>query len=205
MSSNPIAIFMSDNNRLYLTKTIYVMHKDLGGTLPYTHFKSVMYKQMEIWLKSIKIRNGITPEDLNTEFLRKNAYICEPNVVNGINLESDTNVYRLGTNITSYDENDNIISEVKSFKNLMAADYGSINVWKDINITTNPTKYRNGNRIPNDRISRHIRNNDRNPGGYQTSADKSSLNNLSRGYGNAMSELIKKNDELRKKQTQMLL
>lgn len=205
MSSNPIAIFMSDDNRIYLTKIIYNMHKDLGGTLPYTHFKSVMYKRMEIWLKSTKIGNDITPTDLNKEFLRKNAHISEPNIVNGINLSSDANVYRLGTNITSYDENDNIISEVKSFKNLMAADYGSINVWKDINITTNPTKYRNGNRIPNDRISRHIRNNDRNPGGYQTSADKSSLNNLSRGYGNAMSELIKKNDELRKKQTQMLL
>jgi hypothetical protein len=204
MQGNLIDRFMSIDNQIYLNKVIYQLHKDNGGTLPYTHFKSIVGKQMAIWLKNIRFGWDMTLGGLNDAFCTQNANIYERNNVNGIDLEADANVYRLGTNITSYDENDNIVSEVKSFKNLMAADYGSINVWREINVTNDQAKYRNNNRIQVDRRSRHIRHNDRTPGGYHASAEESSLNGISRGYGNAMTDLIKKHEDLRNSYNKVL-
>lgn len=205
MTSNLIDRFMSIDNQIYLNKTIYQLHKGLGGTFPYSHFKSIVNKHMAMWLKKIRFGWDMTLDDLNNAFCVQNANIYQLNTINGIEVEADVNVYRLGTNITRYDENDNIVSELKSFKDFTAADYGSINVWKEINITTDPSKYRNRNKIPIDRKSRHVRHNDRSPGGYHASAEESSLNGISRGYGDAMVGLIKKHEELRKNYDHVLL
>jgi hypothetical protein len=200
-----IDLFMSLDNQTYLTKYIYNLHRQNGGTLVYSYFKSVVPKQMSGWLKNIRFNQYMALQQINDLFCRGNGQLYEKNYSNGIEIQADTNVYRLGTNITGYDDEGNITSELKSFKNLMAEDYQSINVWKKVEVDAKPSHFRNNNKIPVYQSSMNTRHYDRTVNGFaESNPERASLNTNLSGYGSDFQKLISKHDALYKKDNTLL-
>jgi len=97
----------------------------------------------------------------------------------------ETNPYKLNARIDHYDRNGNYSYEIKNYKDLSAVDMEQLRVWELLSVETDSSKYRHNNKIEKDRISRHVRNYDRDNEGQglrYDNSDRSSLDNPIRGF-----------------------
>lgn len=198
-------VFMSIKNKLYVTKQIYMMHKKNGGILDYLYFKSMVPVIMYSWISKAYIPKGKSTMDvldyLNKQFIKENYSLYELKVADKIVPLVDTNVYKTRTTMGVCDEDDNVHIYTKKYGDLLASDYGSIDVWTEQTTEFTPANMRYGNKIPIWQKNMNIRNYDRNNEGYHSTRSRASLNNRIAGYGNDFSNLQQQKLDLYTEQT----
>lgn len=199
-------VFMSNKNKLLLTKEIYLLHKGNNGILDYLYFKNVVESAMIEWISNMLAMNDCDTRSmdilvfLNKTFIKTHGYLYEYKSRDKIEVLVDTNVYRSEASIGYCDDDDNIQIQQKKYKDLLASEYGSIDVWKEQSVEMTPdSRARYGIKVPFYQRTMQIRHYDRSNEGYSTTADRASLNNFVSGYGSALTAIQNKKDELYKK------
>jgi hypothetical protein len=197
-------IFMSEENIRKISKEVFLLHQSNGGKLHYLYFRRILPNIMFNWINNR--RNPISNNMdiityLNKLFITKhdNLYTYKTNSLINDQPLIDSNVYRVDTTL-GMTIDDNIVPIRKKGKELLASDYQLIDVWKEQTTEVSSASSRNGNKIPVWQRSMNIRNYDRSGEGYAAiDSNEASLDNHSRGYGSAFTDLIKKNQDLYKK------
>jgi hypothetical protein len=188
--------FMSIANQLELTKIIYRKHQNNNGKHTYSYFRSIIPTKMKLWIPHfIKQYINDTFADIayagnlyfvNKQFIKDHYPLYKTNDV-----RVGSNVYKLDTSIFSYDEETgNLIETIKPLKDIMAADYGSIDVWTKQSTEVTSKNMRYGNKIPVWQRSMNIRHYDRANEGFDKAARYSSMDNIVLGYNGAMVDII---------------
>lgn len=196
-------VFMTTANQLLLTKEVYQRHKYNGGVLGYLYFKENVPGHMYRW-----ILNTTPPLDyytmdvveyLNKQFLKAHYFLYELKTRDNTNPTIDANIYRNSTNIAFVDECDggpvtHTIS--KNYNNLMASDYGLIDVWAPKSTEFTNANMRYGNKIPIWQKSMNTRHYDRSNEGFQTTQCRASLYTPLSGYGSDFKNLVEAKNKL---------
>lgn len=201
-------VFMSINNQIYVTKNIYLLHKNNSGTLDYLYFRSIVPHRMSNWIENYSgptESNENIVDFLNKIFIRKCSDLFEYQTTQNIDVSAlDSNVYRAELTLGTCDGDDNIVTTTKKYNNLMAADYQNIDVWAEqtTEVSFDRNKYRN--QVPVWQKSMNKRFYDKSNQGYHNTANGASLDTPVNGYGNAMDALIQKKEELLKKNNTIL-
>ena len=197
-------IFISEENIRKISKEVFLLHQYNGGKLHYLYFRRILPNIMFQWINNR--RNPISNNMdiityLNKLFIIKhdNLYVYKTNSLINDQPLIDSNVYRVNTTL-GMTIDDNIVPIRKKGKELLASDYQLIDVWKEQTTEVSSASSRNGNKIPVWQRSMNIRNYDRSGEGYAAiDSNEASLDNISRGYGSVFTDLIKKNQDLYKK------
>jgi hypothetical protein len=203
---SPTDIFMSEENIRKIIKEVFLLHQSNGGKLNYLYFRRILPNIMYKWVNCNKIPNSPNMDIiqyLNKLFIKRhdNLYTFKTdNFVNNYQPLIDTNVYRVGTTLGITTEDDQIMSIRKKGKELMASDYQLIDVWKTQTTEVSSASSRTGNKIPVWQRSMNTRNYDRSGEGYANiDSNEARWDNQSRSYGSAFSDLVKKTQDLYKK------
>lgn len=190
------AVFMDVPNQIFITKQIYSLHRRNNGNLNYLYFKTIIPKKMINWIKKYKdpsISNDYIISYLNKLFIKEcfDLYSYK-SIVGSLIAPIETNVYRSEAILGKYDNGITIIKE--KYGDLLASDYGSIDVWAEqtTEIDLNTSRHNNLVRIQK---SMNTRSYDRDNEGYQNSIEFSSLGNVVNGYGSDMNDLKKRKYE----------
>lgn len=206
----PADIFMSAENIRKVVKEIFLLHQSNGGKLHYLYFRRILPNIMHKWIIN-KINLTSSNMDyityINKLFIKNNDNLYRFKSNNFIDRENsiDTNVFRVDTTL-GISIDDEIIPVRKKGKELMASDYQLIDVWKPQSTEISTENFRNGNKIPVWQRSLNTRNYDRLGDGYASvNPDDASLNSIYLGYGSDFSNLIKKNQDLYKKNNPNLI
>lgn len=185
--------FMSIKNQLYLSKNIYLLHKNNHGLMNYLYFREHVPYRMNSWSISRDINNfktrNLTDIDIlnfiNRMFINENRdlHIMESGM-NDLYHIPNNNVFRIRVNIGHHmDNNGNIIGEQKKLDELLASDIVSRDVWSEDTTHGANDNFRYNNEIPIWQTSIHSRNYDRSNEGFQAGDVKNaSLTNPVRGY-----------------------
>lgn len=195
-------VFMSISNQICVTKQIYQLHKNNTGTLDYLYFKSLVPLRMSDWLLNY---SGPTESNesivfyLNKLFIKSCFDLYTYKTTANISAALDTNVYRSEMTMGTCDDNDNVITVTKKYNDLLASDYGSIDVWALQTTEISTANARNKNMIPIYQKSMNVRNYDKSNQGYHATPEHASLNTNLNGYGTDMANLIAKKLALTKK------
>lgn len=201
-------IFMSVNNQICVTKQIYLEHRQNHGKLQYSYFKSIISQKMYNWIQSFNIPNNIDSighilyiKYLNKTFIKQHYDLYEFRASDTISNDAklDTNVYRTVTTIGYCDDEDNIITKESKYGNLMAVDYGSIDVWKEQTTEISTDQLNRGSNMVKLQKAMNTRNYDRNNEGYASTPARSSLNNIVSGYGSNMDLISSMKEKLYQK------
>lgn len=197
-------VFMNISNQIHITKQVYQLHKNNMGNLNYLYFKSIVPVRMSDWLLMYdgpSESNESIVYYLNKLFIKScfDLYTYKTNA--NIATALDTNVYRAELTLGVCDEHDKITTVTKKYNNLLASDYGSIDVWALQTTDISTANSRNKNMIPIYQKSMNIRNYDKNNEGYHTTTENASLNTNISGYGDDMKNLIDKKINLYKNNT----
>jgi len=186
---------MSIANQICVTKQIYQLHKNNTGTLDYLYFKSVVPTRMSEWLLNY---NGPLESNesivfyLNKLFIKSCFELYTYKTDTNIAAALDTNVYRSEMTMGTCDDNDNIITVTKKYNDLLASDYGSIDVWALQTTEVSTANARNKNMVPIYQKSMNVRKYDKDNQGYRSTLEHASLNTNLNGYGTDMASLIAK-------------
>jgi hypothetical protein len=209
-------VFMSGNNQIYITKQIYLLHRSNHGILDYLYFKGIIPYKMQNWISKIRIPNDNHSVDLlyylNKNFIQTHYNLYEykseaKSEAKNTMPTFDTNVYRSEANIGYCDEDESISGtnihahiRPKKYSELLASDYGLIDVWEKQTVEISPeSAARYGVKVPVYQRSMQIRNYDRSNEGYSSTSDRASLNTFVSGYGDAFRSIQNRSDELYKK------
>ena len=171
------AQFMSIGNQLYLSKTIYLMHKNNHGLMKYLYFKEHVPYRMTSWavqkninkIQSLNHQDMLNLNYINELFINDNKDMYTMN--RGLNEYyhiPNNNVFKLKVNVGHYaTDSNNIVGEQKKISELLASDMNGLDLWReDIRkVTRNDNRY--GNSIPVWQRSMNIRHYDRSNEGYQ--------------------------------------
>jgi hypothetical protein len=199
--------FMTTGNTIYLTGAIYKLHKGNQGKLTYFYFKDLVPKLMHKWILVTPIPHksvsGDVLEFLNKSFIKQhsNLYIFKNKdykITDGMPV-IDNNVYRSDTNLAYTDDFNNTFVAPKKYTELLASDYGRIDVWQKQTTEVTNANSRYKNQFPIWQTSMNIRNYDRGNEGLAASTEYSSLDGISYSYGSAFKDLEQRNIDLYKK------
>jgi hypothetical protein len=188
--------FMNIKNQLELIKLIYRNHRGNGGKYPYSYFRCIVPEIMRVWIPQfLKKYANLSYADIEYAgglyFINKLFIKDQYPLYKTTDVRVDSNVYKLDTSLFSYDEDSgNLIEEVKPLKDIMAADYGLIDVWRKQSTEVSAKNMRYGNAIPVWQRSMNIRHYDRANEGFDKAARYSSMDNIVLGYNTAMVDLI---------------
>jgi len=195
--------FLTNNNLTVLAKSIYLLHKSNHGLLGYLYFKTVLPNKMYNWIYSVKIPMQSNTMDmityLNKLFIKHSNELYDYKSNENVDLLVDTNVYRseVTLGIGSLEDDSNIQITSKKYKDLLASDYGQIDVWAEQSVEVTPTNNRRDNRIPVWQRSMQKRHYDRSNEGYhEIDPMRSSLNVNTSGYGSEFQKIINAKDAL---------
>ncbi len=206
-------IFMTVNNQVRLTKTLYQMHKNNGGIMKYVHFRTIIPKQMENWIQNFCIEDHLETEDvyiidqvyfLNKMFVKQNDFFYKFTTNENINIVPDTNPYKLTTAIADFDiDGGETKIEEKKYTSLLAHEYGQVDVWREqtTEVTNNVSRY--CNKIPVWQRSMNNRYYDQDNEGYANTIENSSHDNILLGYGDTFKNLQDQKLGLLKKNTDL--
>ena len=198
-------IFLSLGNQKHVTKEIYQTHKYNQGRLDYLYFKKVVPERMVKWIIEMPVANDEYTVDrvdvvifLNRKFIKQNSDLYEYKTTDkNVGVIPDTNVYRGHAVIGSCDEN-NILSVKKvNYKDLLASDYGSIDVWKETSTSMSSDMIM----APSQKRFVNLRHYDSSNEGYCDALENATIDNFTRGYGSNYKDVIDRNEELYKKYT----
>lgn len=196
------SIFISTYNQMSITKQIYTLHKNNYGKLDYLYFKSIVPSLMATWFNKYDGPIASTGDIilyLNKVFIKDNSILYEYQTTQNIPIAIDSNVYRSSLVIVECDDDDNVVINEKKYSQLLASDYGSIDVWAPQTTEISTTTLRNKNKIPLIQRSMNLRFYDKANEGYSTTIDRASLDTNLSGYSSAMTDLIKKKEALYKR------
>lgn len=202
---SPLHSFMTVSNQMYITKQIYQLHRSNSGFLNYLHFKTILPEKMWKWITKFNIPrtsyNMDTLVYLNKTFIKQHSDLYEFKARDEIEVLVDTNVYKNETTIGYCDDDYDIHTTKKKYSDLMAADYGSIDVWKPISTEVTNADLRMRNQVPIWQKSMNKRHYDSANQGYHSTSERASLNTPVSGYGNDFSQLFEMKDKLYTDQT----
>ena len=194
-------IFMSTSNQICLTRNIHLLHQGNHGLLGYLYFKDIVPKRMYIWISKFLVPENIYNVDIqayiNKQFIKScsELYIYK----NNDNIENlDCNVFKSNVSVgyCDIDNNDNQVNlQKKKYNELLASDYGSIDVWKEQTTEVSSINNRYANKVPVWQKNMNIRNYDLENQGYGNTTESASLDNFISGYGDDMDKLIKLKNE----------
>jgi hypothetical protein len=195
---DPRFVFMNVTNQIVNAKIIYKLHADNSGNLKYVYFRSVVAQRMRSWINDYTgplNSSGDVITYLNNLFVKSCYDLYEYKTNMQLGKHIDSNVYRSQLTIGICDIDDNVVTEVKKYKDLLASDYQNIDVWAPKEISVSSDNFRNKNRFPVNQKSMHVRHYDTSNEGYHAKPEHSSINNILNGYGSDMQNLIKKNED----------
>jgi hypothetical protein len=184
--------FMEISNQIYLTKKIYLLHKSNHGLMDYLYFKDVVPKIMKDWAIKNNINNIKSLKEsynelyyINKLFINSNGYLYNINSgLNNLRHLPNINVYRSKITLGySVEDNGEIASETKLYKDMLASDIVNIDVWEKQTDEVSYDNFRYKNQIPIWQKTMQNRHYDRDNEGYQTDdPERASLNNQVHGY-----------------------
>lgn len=193
---NNFYIFISDSNKLELTKEIYQLHKSNNGKLGYLYFKNIVVDKMYKFITDAKnqkyryidiSKTGLnTSQYLNKLFIKQNENLYKFKIDNdNEKINSESNIYRSEVVLGHFSHDDDKIAISKKNANeLMAQDYGALDVWRPVTIEMHDN-YRQKNKVQIWQESMSRRHYDKCNEGYANVED-SSLHGILNGYGNDM-------------------
>lgn len=192
-----VVVFLSINNQIVVTRQIHLMHKANHGMLDYLYFKSIIPKYMEKWISKHSMPANLYSIDIITYFNKKfikdafELYTFKSN--DKIENLVDTNVYKVENTFGHCmgESDDQVILQTKKYGELLASDYGSIDVWHNQTTEVTNAQRRNKNMMPIWQKSMNTRHYDRNNEGYASGIEHSSVNTFVSGYGDDMEMLQK--------------
>jgi hypothetical protein len=186
------AVFMDIRNQIFITKQIYLLHRGNSGNLNYLYFKTIIPQKMSNWIKKYKdpsISNDYIISYLNKLFIKDCFELYEYKTdIGTLVAPIEPNVYRSEAIL----DNGTIIK--KKYGDLLASDYGLVDVWAEqtTEIDLNVPRHKNLVRIQK---SMNTRSYDRDNEGYHNSMEFSSLGNIVNGHGADISDLKKRKYE----------
>lgn len=196
---NGRALFMNLSNQIYLTKQIYQLHKQNHGRLGYLYFKEIVPIKMYKWISKLHIPQKSLSTDilyfLNKTFIKQSPGLYEYKTQDIINPVIDTNVYKSQMHLSNCDDNDNISTTVKMSNELLASDYGSIDVWKHQSVEVTNEMLRYGNKVPMWQKSMNTRHYDKANDGLASTVDRASINTVTLGYKGHYSDLVERKNQ----------
>lgn len=192
---NNAKLFLSQNNVQDMIKTAYSIRLRYNHTGPaYDKFASAVPALMKQWAKENNIQNySISGPhgskdfiDLlnftNTRFLRDHYEFFttvdtdrNPNIPK--HEQPDFNVVKPSIVVGNVNEFENSLASI-DVRDIMAQDYNSLDVWRDVSTYVANDNYSRGNEIKKDQIRMHSRNYDRDVDGLRSTAERSSLVNV---------------------------
>lgn len=185
------AVFMSTNNQIRLSKAIYQMHKSNGGIRNYIYFRTLVPKAMLYWISELAIDTASQTNDIytidqlyyiNKKFIKTHDNLYTFTTNEPLCTIPDTNVYKISTPIAVCDENNATSVTYKKYGELMASDYGQVDVWQTQTTEVSDDLKRYKNAIPVWQRTMHSRCYDTSNEGYRYSIDASSTGCILRGY-----------------------
>ena len=210
ISENDISnhrLFLSKDNTTSVISSLYAININHGFDMPISYFYKWVPIKMKEWAKthfldsyqvlgSQSVNYYVAElQYINRQFIR--YYYGDAaletslhNRISDINMPYDEIQLAKFTNNES--DNDYRI-EKKPLKELLASDYGMIDVWTAYDVSSRNSRYRNNNQINIDQISRHARPYDRKYAteGLRATIDNSSYtNNHQRGFGSVYRDYI---------------
>ncbi|MGL5934894.1 MAG: hypothetical protein ACRCZI_04650 [Cetobacterium sp.] len=197
------SVFMNTPNQLIVTKEIYQKHKFNGGILGYLYFKEKVPQAMYKWiLYTDPPRDFYTMdvvEYLNKQFVKQHFQFYDFKTRDNLCTTPDSNVYRNSVDITFVDESckdatAHFVS--KNYNNLLASDYGLIDVWAPTTVEYTNTDMRYFNKVPVWQKSMNKRHYDQGNQGFRTTKERASLNTPLSGYGSDFHKLVAEKEEL---------
>ena len=184
--SNEI-VFNSRSNVAYITKHMYLKHRNNGGNIPKDLFSQAMPSIMKTWsveqnLDSYEGWNNynyiLTLDYINDKFVNdhKDYYSVQG---------SDTNVFKAVVPVGYMNEFDGKVYESKKYDEMTAEDYQNLDVYGPMQaFTQNSEKNRYKNKIPTWQRSMNIRQySTENEGLSSNTWERASLEVPIRGYG----------------------
>ena len=187
-------IFMSIDNQLYNIKKIYLLHKQNSGNLIYLYFRMVVPLKMSKWVEKYKntyVTSLYMLAYLNHNFIKSCFDLYEYKSNTGELLAPIVpNVYRSTASLGEYNNGAVNITE-KKYGDLMANDYGSVDVWAEQTTEVNLADDRHKN-LARIQKSMSTRSYDRENEGYRATVNHSSLYNITNGYKFDMNDLTAK-------------
>ncbi len=201
-----LAEFLCVENQRFLTKKIYSLHKMNNGAYKYLYFKIKIPSRVKQWIKYNDINNfngvifgGInTLEFINKKFISDNYDLYTFND-NFSPLEANVYKNKLKFAIPTANETQYQIIEKKPGE-LLAHDYGNLDLWEKqtTEITSDHQRYRN--KIPFWQRTMNNRHYDRgNQGFHHADPNRASLNVDVYGYDDEMKKLANLIDKKNKK------
>ena len=193
--------FMHTTNQVYLTKAIYQLHKKNGGVLNYIYFRSILPIKMFEWLSKFytdgsQFHDGLSILDyLNKVFIKESTALYEYKPKDVLAVTSPS---RIDVNISEYNDN-HIITKTKKYGEMLAHDYGSIDVWTETSTEVTNLASRYNNKVPVWQRSMNTRHYSRDNEGYSDKPERSSLGNIIGGYGSDFSNLQDMKEKLYQK------
>ena len=194
-------IFLTQENINNVVASVYSIHTQYGLLYPIEYFSQNIPKLMRKWAieKNINsfenlntsVDNFLTTLDfINKLFIKDHLHMFIENSSYG-NYLFEEKIKYAPVQVGSINEFDNTI-QTKELSDLLASDYNSIDVWKNIEIDRWNNNYRDRNKIGMDKISRHVRDYDkREQDGMRATVKNSSReNNHQRGFGIAYEEFV---------------
>jgi hypothetical protein len=192
--------FMSKSNGAFLIKALYRMtnaEREIGDIqITPTEISKHIYKMMKKFADKFRLNtwNDITSRNqsetmtaINTKFLKLNQFYFTQKDRGAGNLKPDVNVFRKSAPTGTYDPEFNISKrKQKRYVDMLASDYGSLDLWKPQNVYTSTEDRRTNDPIfkrgvPSWRLHAARRNVDTGVDN-QATADRASLVVPIRGY-----------------------
>lgn len=185
--------FMSPVNVKYITKYMYLKHRQNGGKSPRVLFEKSIPLMMKSWsvkenLDSFEGWNNyhwvLTMDYINDKFMKdhKEYYTMQG---------SDTNVFKAHVPVGHQNEYDGVVYETKKLDEFNHIDMQNYDVWGKVEaFTQNKSVYRYKNSIPFWQSSVHTRNYSlENEGLRSNSWARASLETPQRGYATGMDHI----------------
>ena len=173
-------IFLSEKNIHYMTYYIVSLNKTTTGQQLINLAKQIPGLMIQ-WSKKEDLNNFeyvynnilLTLSFLNKKFLVNHAYLYRGTE------NADINVFRTKDVVTDKCGNE----ELKKYDEMTAAEYSTLDVWRDEQVYTYDKLNRYQNKIPTWQKSMNIRQYDRsNDGLHSAYSDRASLDSQVRGY-----------------------
>ncbi len=199
--------FMNLANQRLLTKKVYFLHKSNNGKNTYLYFKSIVPRRMKEWAneKNINTYSEIVLGEsdvldyLNKKFISDNHNLYSCFDQNYRPLESNSYKSKVTLTFSSLDGDQHAAIE-KDPRELLAHDYGNLDVWAKQTTEITASQQRQWNKIPFWQRTMNNRHYDRsNQGFHHADPARASLNASQYGYGDEISKLAIAKDKKNKR------
>ena len=183
-------LFLSKKNIYYMTHAFVTLNKANKANNETNKLQRMIPNLMNEWAAKNKINNadGATGDIIENLAFLNNRFLKEYGYLYNISGTNTLNVFRIKDVVTD----DCGRQYTKKYDEMLAADYHTLNLWRDNNKDTyaNNAKFRDCNRIPVWQKSMNIRHYDLdNHGLHAAKFERASLDTQTRGYD--MSNIVK--------------